>query len=100
MAVDGTYDLTMQTPMGNRDVKLELQSSGSDLSGSFAGPQGNAPLTGTVDGDAVAFSLTFTGAMGPMELKFEGKQEGDDKLAGTVQFGAFGSGPFTATRAQ
>ena len=98
MAVDGNYNLTMQTPMGNREVKLELQSAGSELSGSFAGPQGNAPLTGTVQGDDVNFSLTFTGAMGPMELKFEGKQDGDN-LAGTVQFGAFGSGPFTATRA-
>ena len=98
MAVDGTYNLTMQTPMGNREVKLELASSGSDLSGSFAGPQGNAPLTGTVDGEAFNFSLTFSGAMGPMELKFDGKQDGDN-LAGTVQFGAFGSGPFTATRA-
>ncbi|MEX0784582.1 MAG: hypothetical protein WD557_18260 [Dehalococcoidia bacterium] len=98
MAVDGTYDLTMQTPMGNRDVKLDLTSAGNDLSGSFAGPQGNAPLTGSVDGDAFNFSLTFTGQMGPMELKFDGKQDGDN-LAGTVQFGAFGSGPFTAKRA-
>jgi hypothetical protein len=98
MAVDGTYNLTMQTPMGNREVKLDLKSAGSDLSGNFSGPQGEAPLTGTVDGDAVNFNLTFTGAMGPMELKFEGKQDGDN-IAGTVQFGAFGSGPFTATRA-
>lgn len=98
MALDGTYDLTMQTPMGNREVKLELTSSGNDLSGSFAGPQGNAPLTGSVDGDAFKFSLTFTGQMGPMELTFDGKQDGDN-LAGTVQFGAFGSGPFTAKKA-
>jgi hypothetical protein len=98
MALDGTYNLTMQTPMGNREVKLELASAGTDLSGSFAGPQGNAPLTGSVNADAFNFSLTFTGAMGPMELKFEGKQDGEN-LAGTVQFGAFGSGPFTATKA-
>jgi hypothetical protein len=99
MAIDGTYNLTMQTPMGNREVKLELQSSGNGLSGSFTSPQGTVPLTGTADGDTVTFALTFTGAMGPMDLKFEGKLEGDDKIAGTVQFGAFGSGPFTATRA-
>ena len=59
MAVDGNYNLTMQTPMGNREVKLELTSSGNDLSGSFAGPQGNAPLTGTVNGEAgYGFLLT------------------------------------------
>ena len=98
MSVDGTWNLTMQTPMGNREVKLTLAHSGGTLSGEFSGPQGAAPLTGTVAGDAINFGLTFTGQMGPMELKFEGKHEGDS-LAGTVQFGAFGSGPFTATRA-
>lgn len=98
MAIDGTWNLTMQTPMGNREVKLELSSSGNALSGNFQAPQGTSPVTGTADGAAVAFGTTFTGAMGPMELKFEGTQEGDS-MSGTVQFGAFGSGPFTATRA-
>ena len=98
MAVDGTWNLTMQTPMGNREVKLVLSAAGSALSGEFQAPQGNSPVTGSADGGSISFSTNFTGAMGPMELKFEGTHEGDG-LSGTVQFGAFGSGPFTATRA-
>jgi hypothetical protein len=98
MAIDGTYNLTMQTPMGNREVKLVLNASGSDLSGEFQSPQGASAVTGSADGAKVNFSTNFTGAMGPMELKFDGTHEGDG-ISGTVQFGAFGSGPFTATRA-
>ncbi len=98
MAVDGTWNLTMQTPMGNREVTLMLKADGATLSGEFQAPQGNSPVTGTAAGATINFSTNFTGAMGPMELKFEGAHEGDG-LSGTVQFGAFGSGPFTASRA-
>ncbi|MGE5597280.1 MAG: hypothetical protein ACM3S1_14745 [Hyphomicrobiales bacterium] len=98
MAIDGNWKLSMQTPMGNREVDLELTSSGNNLSGAFKGPQGSSAVTGTADGASVNFSTTFTGAMGPMELKFAGNHEGDS-ISGTVQFGAFGSGPFTANRA-
>lgn len=98
MAIDGNWNLSMQTPMGTREVQLALTASGSDLSGNFSSPQGSSDVKGTVDGSAVTFSTTFTGAMGPMELKFAGTESGDE-IAGTVQFGAFGSGPFTAKRA-
>lgn len=98
MSVEGTWNLTMQTPMGNREVKLILNAAGEALSGEFQAPQGNSPVSGTANGSSISFGTTFTGAMGPMELKFEGNQDGDN-IAGTVQFGAFGSGPFTATRA-
>lgn len=97
MAVDGTWNLTMQTPMGNREVKLVLTAEGPALAGEFQAPQGASPVTGTADGEKLNFATDFTGAMGPMELKFEGTHEGDE-ISGTVQFGAFGSGPFTATR--
>jgi hypothetical protein len=42
--------------------------------------------------------MNFTGAMGPMKLDFAGKVDGD-KIGGSVQFGAFGSGTWEGTRA-
>ena len=98
MSLDGTWNLTMQTPMGNREVKLVLAAAGEQLTGEFQAPQGNSPVTGNANDSKVSFTTTFTGAMGPMELKFEGSQDGD-AMSGTVQFGAFGSGPFSASRA-
>jgi len=97
MALDGNWKLSLQTPMGTREVDLELVTSGTDLSGAFKAPQGTSSVTGTVNGAAVNFTTMFNGAMGPMQLTFEGNHEGD-QISGTVQFGAFGSGPFTATR--
>ena len=97
MAIDGKWSITMQSPMGARDVNAEFAAAGGTLSGNFAGPQGSAPVVGTIDGDAVTFAATVAGPMGELELKFAGTVDGD-AMSGNVQFGAFGSGPFTGTK--
>lgn len=98
MAIDGNWNVTMQSPMGARDVKAEFTSNGNELGGSFSGAAGATPLSGTIDGDKVAWSVTVPSPMGEMVLKFDGALA-NDALSGTVAFGAFGSGPFTGTRA-
>lgn len=99
MAVDGTYDITLVTPMGERPAKLTLAANGADLSGKFSGEQGEQDFEGgSVDGDAVKWSATINGAMGEMKLDFDGTVTGDD-IAGDVQFGSFGSGTFKGTKA-
>jgi hypothetical protein len=98
VAIDGNWNLTMQSPMGAREVKADFASSGGAISGTFTGDQGAAPLTGTLDGNAVTFAATVSGPMGQLELKFGGTLDGD-AIAGTVQFGAFGSGTFTGSKA-
>jgi len=98
MAIDGNWNLTMQSPMGARQVKAEFAASGNAISGTFTGDQGSAPITGTLDGSAAAFSATLSGPMGQIELKFAGTLDGDS-MSGSVQFGAFGSGTFTGSKA-
>ena len=99
MAVDGTWNITLSTPMGDRPATLTLKTDGSALSGSFGGPQGSQEFSGgTADGDKVAWKNKFAGAMGEMELSFDGTVDGDN-IGGNVQFGAFGSGSWKGTRA-
>jgi len=99
MAVDGTWNVTLSTPMGDRPATLTLTTSGSDLSGTFGGPQGSQEFSGgSVDGNAVKWKNNFAGAMGQMELAFDGTVDGDN-ISGSVQFGAFGSGTWKGTRA-
>ncbi len=98
MAIDGNWNVTMQSPMGARQVKAELAAAGGALSGTFTGDQGSAPIAGTIDGNAVAFAATIAGPMGQIELKFAGTLDGDS-MSGSVQFGAFGSGTFTGSKA-
>ncbi len=97
MAVDGTWNISMNTPMGTREAKLNLVAAGGDLSGEFSGAQGTAPVAGTIDGNNVAWKATVNGPMGQMELAFSGALDGD-KVAGNVAFGSFGSGTFTGAK--
>lgn len=96
MSAAGTWNLKIQSPMGERPATLEL-SGESELSGSVKAEQGDSDVTGTLDGDAIAFKGTISGQMGQMELTFSGKLDGDE-MSGDVQFGSFGSGSWSATR--
>jgi len=98
MALNGNWNLTMNSPMGPRPVTANFKTDGNTISGEFTGAQGSAPVTGTANGNEVAFAATVAGPMGQMELKFTGTVDGDS-ISGTVQFGAFGSGTFTGNKA-
>jgi len=99
MAVDGKWDVTLNTPMGARPGTLELTAAGAALTGSFGGPQGAADLKdGKVDGDNVEFSVDVPSPMGQMNLQFSGKADGD-KIGGNVQLGSFGQATWEGTRA-
>ena len=98
MAVDGTWNVTVNTPMGARPGTLVLTSAGSALSGSYGGPQGSVPFAdGKVDGNNVEWTVTVPGPMGQMALGFKGAVDGDS-MSGTVQLGTFGQGTFSGTR--
>ncbi|MHC4832004.1 MAG: hypothetical protein ACYTFT_16895 [Planctomycetota bacterium] len=99
MAVDGTWNITLKTPIGDRAVTVTLNSDGNDLSGTLHGPQGEQAFEGgTASGDEATWNAMFNGAMGEMKLGFVGSVDGD-AIDGTVQFGVFGSGTFSGTRA-
>lgn len=99
MAVNGTYNIEMETPMGTRPAKLILKTDDNSLGGTFIGAQGEQSFTGgTVDGDDVAWSVMMSGAMGEMKLDFKGTVSGDE-ISGQVQLGSFGSATFKGTRA-
>jgi hypothetical protein len=100
MGVDGTYNIEVQTPMGNRPGKLTLKTDGGSLSGSYDGGMGGeqAFSGGTVAGDEATWSISVSGPMGQMKLDFKVKVAGDD-ISGQVQLGSFGSGNIKGKRA-
>jgi hypothetical protein len=98
MAVDGTYNIEISSPMGKRTAKATLKAEGNSLSGSMASDQGTQAFTGgTVNGDAVAWAMEVSGPMGKMKLEYNGKVTGNE-ISGTVKLGNFGSAPFKGTR--
>ena len=98
MAVDGNWNLTMTTPMGERQATLTLLSSGGTLTG-VQGAEGNTAeiFDGTVNGDNVSWKVSITNPM-PLTLDFTGKVSGDS-IAGEMGIGPMGSFPFTGSRA-
>jgi hypothetical protein len=97
MAVDGKWNMTMSTPMGERKATLELKTAGGTLSGTQGDETGSAEIfEGTVSADDVAWKLSITNPM-PLTLAFSGKVSGDS-MSGEMGIGPMGSFPFTATR--
>jgi hypothetical protein len=98
MSADGTWKVTLNSPMGSQDATLVLATDGSTLTGKMTGPQGELDLTdGTVNGDSLSWKAALTQPM-PIELDFTATVNGDS-IEGTAKLGAFGSAPFSGTRA-
>lgn len=97
-SVDGTWNTTMNTPMGAQQGTLTLVSSGDGLSGKITGPQGEIDIDeGTVEGNKATWKAKLTSPM-PMTLEFDAEVEGDN-IKGNVKLGAFGNATFSGTRA-
>ncbi|MDH6261003.1 hypothetical protein [Bradyrhizobium sp. BR13661] len=98
MAVDGNWNLTMTTPMGERQATLSLKAEGGTLTGT-QGAEGNSAeiFDGTVNGDSVAWKVSITNPM-PLTLEFTGTVSGNN-INGEMGIGPMGSFPFTGARA-
>lgn len=96
MAVDGTYDCTVKSPLGDQKTTLTIRSDGSSFTGTNAGAMGSMDVKGQVDGNKLTWQQQMTVPM-PMTLDCEATVDGDT-LTGSVTAGAFGQFPMSGTR--
>jgi len=98
MVADGTWNLVINTPMGQREGTLSVKTEGSTLKGtqSAEGRSGDI-FDGAVNGNDVSWKVSITDPM-EMTLEFSGVVDGD-KMSGNVKLGMFGSVQFSGTRA-
>jgi len=98
MSADGTWNLTMQTPMGERRSTLTLSTAGGTLTGTQQAEGDTTNISeGTVNGNDVSWKVAITNPM-PLTLTFSGTVDGNS-LNGNADTGMFGSFPFQGTRA-
>jgi hypothetical protein len=98
MAVDGKWNIAIDTPMGTRQAELELKADGSALSGTQSADGQSGPIQdGSVDGNKVSWKVDITNPM-PLTLTFTGNVDGE-KISGDADTGTFGSFPFSGSRA-
>jgi hypothetical protein len=99
MAIDGKWNLTIKTPLGDRPSTLEVTSAAGKLTGSQSAgsDETQAIENGEVKGDEASWSVDITSPM-PMTLSFNGTVAGDS-LSGSVRLGGFGESTFSGERA-
>lgn len=93
--VNGTWVLTVDLggQGGDATFTFEEKEPGK-LTGTYSGAAGTAEVTGTVDGNKVAFSFESE-QMG--KISYEGTVDGDT-MEGTCNYGQIGSGTFKGSR--
>jgi len=98
MSVTGTWNLTINSPLGAQPATLQIQEVGGTYQGTLTGKADPAPAERlTVDGSNLSFSADADTPVGRMKLAFTGSVTGDS-IAGKYDtpFGAF---DFSGTRA-
>jgi hypothetical protein len=98
MAIDGKWNLTIKTPLGDRSSTLEVASAAGKLTGAqtAGGDDSSAIENGAIKGNEASWSVDITSPM-PMTLTFNGAVAGDT-LSGTVQLGPYGESTFSGER--
>lgn len=94
--VDGTYEVTVKSPLGDQKSTLTVKSDGSTFTGTNSGAMGSADVSGEVNGNTLTWKQQMTVPM-PMTLDMTATVDGD-AITGTVGAGAFGSFPMNGTR--
>jgi hypothetical protein len=95
--VQGRWNITLKTPMGERSGVLELATSGTTLTGSMSDGDHSAAISdGKVEGNRLSWSAKIIKPM-RLSLKINALVEGD-KISGAARH-LLGSATFTGTRA-
>lgn len=96
-AVDGDWDVTIKSPMGDQKAVLTVTSDGGSFSGKMSGGLGTMEIgDGTVDGNTLSWGMDITVPM-PMHLDATATVDGD-VMTGEVKAGAFGSMGLSGSR--
>lgn len=96
-AVDGDWDVTVKSPMGDQKSVLTINSDGGSFTGKMAGSLGSMDIaSGSVDGNTIRWKMDMTVPM-PMTLDCTATVDGDS-ISGEVKAGAFGSMGLSGSR--
>lgn len=95
--VAGTWVLQVETSGGSGSPTFTFKQDGEKLEGDYKGIFGEAKVTGSVKGSAVAFWFDIDAAGTQATVRYEGTVE-KDTMKGTVRIGDLADGTFTGKR--
>jgi hypothetical protein len=95
--VQGKWNITLKTPLGEKTGVLELAANGAILTGSMSDGEHFAAISdGRVDGNRLSWSAKIVKPM-RLSFKFTALVE-EDKISGSARH-LLGNATFTGTRA-
>ena len=98
MSVDGTWNITLQTPLGAQSSTVELVSDGNALSGTQSGNgESGAIYDASADGDTATWKVDITRPLS-LTVTFSASVKGDS-ISGEASAGMFPPSPFSGSRA-
>ena len=97
VSATGIWHLQIETGQGTGTPTFTFKQEGETLSGQYKGLFGEAPVTGTLKGAAITFSVKVKAQGDDMTITYSGTVDGDT-MKGKVAFGGVGEGSFTGKR--
>ena len=89
--VSGSWAFVVEIGGGSGTPTMTFKQDGEKLTGQYVGQLGEAPLSGTVKGTAIDFTINLTVRGQCGQHSYTGTVE-KDSMKGTVKFGDLGEG--------
>jgi hypothetical protein len=96
--ITGVWDFTVDTPNGTGTPLFTLKQEGENVTGTYKGQLGEAPVTGSVKGGEVKLMIKVKPQGEDLEVTYTGKINGKDSMSGKASFGGLGEGTWTAKK--
>ena len=96
--VSGTWAFEVQSAAGTGTPTMIFKQAGDKLSGSYSGQLGEAPLTGTLSGKNITFTIKVNVQGTDLSVVYTGTVDTASAMKGTVTLGDLGEGTFTAKK--
>jgi len=85
-AIAGKWNVSVETPGGNRDSVLDIKVDGKKVTGTLASEMGETPVTGEYVDGKLTFNISIDAGGQQLALTFVGAPKADGSLAGSIDF--------------
>lgn len=92
----GSWDITIDSPQGQRKGLLVIKQDGDKLTAMMKSPRGERPLDSVaIKGSEITMTMTVNAQGQDLVVTYKGKIEAD-KMGGEADFGGFATGTWSA----
>lgn len=95
--VAGTWTMTVESQMGTSNPVFTLTQKGTELSGTYKGQLGEAPVKGTVKGNEIELKYNINAQGMELAVTYAGTVDGST-MKGKVSLGDMGEATFTGKK--